>query len=89
MILLNRVILESNSVVSAIGVTSSGSTLPGRKPGILPLRFVVALIESRRNRTRLVTNSIAAPSKVQLAPAISRSQTPDHSTKRHHPPARS
>ena len=55
MIFLQAIQAATNSSVSAIGVTSFDST---------------ALIESRRNRTKVPRNRTAAQSKVELAPAI-------------------
>src|SRR5271157_4633439 len=52
MVFLQIIQAASNSLVSAMGVTSFGSGFPAK------------LIESRRARSRLVRNSTAAPSKV-------------------------
>ena len=64
MVFLQIIQAASNSLVSAIGVTSFGSTRIDKSPEALSSRFPEKLIESRRARSRLVRNSTAAPSKV-------------------------
>jgi hypothetical protein len=66
MVFLQIIHTASNSFVSAIDVTASGSAIVAKSPSTLSSRFPANLIESRPARSRLVRNRTPLQARCRL-----------------------